>query len=71
MYTRLSTDADRKVREMTNVVHLAIVRKIGKNLATILKEVIGSWLCCLYDSNKDVVKASNEALQVHIGSMLP
>ncbi|TPX32340.1 hypothetical protein SmJEL517_g04547 [Synchytrium microbalum] len=63
VYTKLSTDADRKVRETTNAVHLAIVKKVGKKLATILKEITGSWLCCLYDSSKEVVRVANEALQ--------
>lgn len=49
MYNQLSTEVDAKVRECCQHSLLAIVNKIGKNLATILKQIFPSWICAQYD----------------------
>ncbi|KAI8995888.1 hypothetical protein BC832DRAFT_595820 [Gaertneriomyces semiglobifer] len=60
-YIRLNTDANRRVRELTNIVHLLIVKKDRKQLAPYLKEVIGYWLCAKFDTSKESSKAAVEA----------
>ncbi|TPX38741.1 hypothetical protein SeLEV6574_g07659 [Synchytrium endobioticum] len=69
LYTKLSTDTDRKVRETANAVQLAIVKKVGKRLAPVLQDITPTWLCCLYDSSKEVVKMASQAFQTAFPSM--
>ncbi|TPX62997.1 hypothetical protein PhCBS80983_g00179 [Powellomyces hirtus] len=63
-YNRLSTDADRRVREMTGNVHLALVNKVRKQLAPHLKELIGSWLCATHDPHKEVARLAQTSFQI-------
>jgi E3 ubiquitin-protein ligase listerin len=49
-YVQLSTDIDSRVREGAQNSLLAIVNKIGKNLALILKIILPSWICSQYDT---------------------
>ncbi|KAJ3014496.1 listerin E3 ubiquitin protein ligase 1, partial [Thoreauomyces humboldtii] len=62
-YNRLSTDADRKVREMTGTAHLALVQKMRKQLAPHLKTLIGSWLLTQQDPHKEVARLAQAAFQ--------
>ncbi|KAJ3050808.1 listerin E3 ubiquitin protein ligase 1, partial [Rhizophlyctis rosea] len=63
LYNRLGTDVDRRVRENTGQAHLALVRKARKQLAPVLKELIGTWLILRFDPAKDAAKAAAEAFQ--------
>lgn len=51
IYNQLSTDSDARVRETCQSSLSTIVAKVGKNLATILKQIFGSWICNMYDTN--------------------
>lgn len=51
VYVLLSTDVDARVREIAQQALLAIVNKVGKNLATILKQVFPAWVCGQYDTH--------------------
>ncbi|KAJ3154933.1 hypothetical protein HDU86_004452 [Geranomyces michiganensis] len=62
-YNRLSADADRRVRETTGAVHLALVNKARKQLAPHLKELIGSWLCATHDPYKEVSRLASTAFK--------
>lgn len=50
-YVQLSIDVDARVRESSQVALLAVVNKVGKNLATILKQVFPAWVCGQYDQH--------------------
>lgn len=50
-YIQLSTDVEPRVRENAQSAHVALVNKVGKNLATILKQVFPAWLCGQYDTH--------------------
>ncbi|RKO85454.1 hypothetical protein BDK51DRAFT_28282, partial [Blyttiomyces helicus] len=65
-YNRLAIDADRRVRESTGVTHLKLVHTVRKQLAPHLKEIIGTWVCCQFDSSPGVQKAAVEAFQTEI-----
>ncbi|TPX63334.1 hypothetical protein SpCBS45565_g06673 [Spizellomyces sp. 'palustris'] len=62
-FNRLVIDADRRVREMTVTVQLGLVRKVRKQFAPYLKQVIGSWFCARFDANKEVSRIAGEAFQ--------
>ncbi|KAJ3176421.1 listerin E3 ubiquitin protein ligase 1 [Geranomyces variabilis] len=62
-YNRLSADADRRVRETTGAVHLALVNKVRKQLAPHLKDVIGPWLCATHDPYKEVSRLASTAFK--------
>ncbi|KAL7037401.1 hypothetical protein ACKWTF_009198 [Chironomus riparius] len=51
VYNQLSTEVDARVRESCQLSLLTIVNKIGKNLATILKQIFPSWICAQYDTH--------------------
>jgi len=51
VYNQLSTEVDARVRESCQSSLLTIVNKIGKNLATILKQIFPSWICAQYDTH--------------------
>lgn len=51
VYVQLSVDVDSRVRESSQTALLSIVNKVGKNLATILKQVFPAWVCGQYDTH--------------------
>ncbi|KAJ3333852.1 listerin E3 ubiquitin protein ligase 1 [Blyttiomyces sp. JEL0837] len=61
---RLGIDADRKIRENTFACHSILVQNLKKELAPLLKEIIGVWLCAHYDASKEVVRLAQESFQV-------
>lgn len=50
-YVQLSTDCDARVRENSQNALLSVVNKVGKNVATILKQVFPAWVCGQYDTH--------------------
>ncbi|KAJ8733578.1 hypothetical protein PYW08_001876 [Mythimna loreyi] len=50
-YKTLTADTDRKVREMTQVCHGAIVRVCGRRTAPQLKALLPAWLQAQYDDH--------------------
>ncbi|RUP46971.1 hypothetical protein BC936DRAFT_146315 [Jimgerdemannia flammicorona] len=64
IYIKLTIDVDRRVRVLTNSVHLQIVHNMKKKFAPHLKDVIGAWVCSFFDQYVDVAKLAKEAYQV-------
>ncbi|KAJ3416845.1 hypothetical protein HDV05_008430 [Chytridiales sp. JEL 0842] len=64
LFNKLAVDPDRRVREVTLQCHLIIVTAVKKGLAPILKEIIGTWLCCQFDTSKEAAKSAVESLNV-------
>lgn len=44
IYVQLSTDVDSRVREGAQASLAAVVNKVGKSLATILKQIFPAWV---------------------------
>ncbi|KAI8815800.1 uncharacterized protein EV422DRAFT_341201 [Fimicolochytrium jonesii] len=68
IYTRISGDPDRRVRELTGAVQLKLVGKVKKQLAPHLKQLIGPWLCAQYDPVREVSRPAKEAFQTAFGA---
>ncbi|KAF9139307.1 hypothetical protein BGX30_008106 [Mortierella sp. GBA39] len=63
LYIKLTTDVDRRVRLMTNNVHLLLVKRVKKKLAPYLKEVIAAWIGTFFDPTRDVARVAVEAFK--------
>lgn len=70
IFNKLSGDPDRKIREAICETHLALVVKIKKGIAPHLKSVMGNWLCCMFDPNKEVSRLANDAFEVRLPPFL-
>lgn len=51
VYVQLSVDVDARVRESSQNALMSIVNKVGKHLATILKQIFPAWVCAQYDTH--------------------
>ncbi|KAG0212201.1 hypothetical protein BGX33_003786 [Mortierella sp. NVP41] len=63
LYIKLTTDVDRRVRFMTNNVHLLLVKRVKKKLAPYLKEVVAAWIGTFFDPTRDVARVAMEAFK--------
>ncbi|KAF9349655.1 hypothetical protein BGX26_012073 [Mortierella sp. AD094] len=63
LYIKLTTDVDRRVRLLTNNVHMLLVRRVKRKLAPYLKEVIGAWIGTFFDPTRDVARVATEAFK--------
>ncbi|KAG0263746.1 hypothetical protein BG011_008175 [Mortierella polycephala] len=63
LYIKLTTDVDRRVRSLTNNVHLLLVKRVKKKLAPYLKEVIAAWIGTFFDPTRDVARVAIEAFK--------
>lgn len=70
LYIKLTTDVDRRVRLMTNNVHLLLVKRVKKKLAPYLKEVIAAWIGTFFDPTRDVARVAMEAFKVRCALFL-
>lgn len=61
IYVQLSCDVDARVRENTQTALLAIVNRVGKNLATILKQIFPAWVCGQYDTHPTAASIANNS----------
>ncbi|KAG5681762.1 hypothetical protein PVAND_011171 [Polypedilum vanderplanki] len=61
LYVSLSTDIDARVRESAQSSLLAVVNKIGKHLATILKQIFPAWICSQHDTNSIAASIANNS----------
>jgi len=41
-----------------------LVVKVKKGIAPHLKSLMGNWLCCMFDPNKEVSRLANDAFEV-------
>lgn len=63
VYVQLSVDVDSRVRESAQSALLAIVNKVGKNLATILKQVFPAWVCGQYDTHPTAASIATNSFE--------
>ncbi|KAH6595782.1 hypothetical protein BASA61_003700 [Batrachochytrium salamandrivorans] len=63
IYGKFAIDSDRRVREATARLHAALVKLLQKQLAPVLKDIIGPWLISQTDSSREVVSLSKESFQ--------
>ena len=69
-YVSLVIDVDYRVRQSAALVLQAMVQTDRKKLAPILKQIIGPWLCSLYDTHREVTKTSTESIEVRDGCQI-
>ncbi|KAJ3258545.1 listerin E3 ubiquitin protein ligase 1 [Boothiomyces macroporosus] len=63
IFPKIAIDIDRKVREMCFAVHLKLVNLSKKQFGLIIKQIIGTWIICRFDSSKEVAKLASESFQ--------
>ncbi|XP_014213334.1 E3 ubiquitin-protein ligase listerin [Copidosoma floridanum] len=61
-YCSLSIDVDHRVREAAQMAHAALVKRVGKMIATILKQVAGPWFVSQYDVYPPAASAASNCL---------
>ncbi|KAJ3077312.1 listerin E3 ubiquitin protein ligase 1 [Podochytrium sp. JEL0797] len=62
IFNKTGLDADRKIRENLVACHAILFSRLKKEMAPVLKQVIGTWLCLQFDN------ASAEAARVAMDS---
>lgn len=63
VYVQLSVDVDARVRESSQNALLAIVNKVGKHLATILKQIFPAWVCAQYDTHPPAASIASNCFE--------
>ncbi|KAI9847349.1 MAG: hypothetical protein M1838_000933 [Thelocarpon superellum] len=63
VYPRTSIDGSRRVRQLAHNLQGQIVVVSGKRFARQMPKIIGAWLSGLYDSDRPVARAAQEALE--------
>jgi hypothetical protein len=64
LFGKLALDVDRRVRLVTQSVHLFIVSIAKRKIAPHLKSMIGPWLICFFDPSKDVARIASTSFSV-------
>lgn len=63
MYPRTSIDNAKAVRQLSHTVHGLMAASAGKRIARHMPKSVAAWLCGLYDSDRAVVEATQNALR--------
>lgn len=63
MYPRTSIDNAKAVRQLSHTVHGLMAASAGKRIARHMARSVAAWLCGLYDSDRTVVEATQNALR--------
>ena len=63
LFNKLALDIDRKVREATLNCHCQIVKSASKQIAPILKNIIGTWIISRFDQSKEVSNLSKSSFE--------
>lgn len=63
VYVQLSCDPEARVRENSQIALMAIIDKIGKQLALILKQIFPSWLCGQYDQHPTAASVATSCFE--------
>ncbi|XP_068219475.1 E3 ubiquitin-protein ligase listerin isoform X2 [Palaemon carinicauda] len=63
IYSKLSVDTERRVREAAQVANKAIVIQVGKHLAPHLRAVMPTWLLAMVDPHTPAALTSSKAFQ--------
>ncbi|KAJ8669661.1 hypothetical protein QAD02_000920 [Eretmocerus hayati] len=61
IYTVLCTDSDHRVREAVQIAHATVVQKVGKAVATHLKQLSGPWFISQYDMYPPAASAASNS----------
>jgi hypothetical protein len=63
VYPRTSIDNAKGVRQLSHTVHGLMAVSAGKRIARHMPKSVAAWLCGLYDSDRAVVEATQNALR--------
>jgi hypothetical protein len=63
VYPRTSIDNAKAVRQLSHTVHGLMAASAGKRIARHMPKSVAAWLCGLYDSDRAVVEATQNALR--------
>ncbi|XP_045600152.1 E3 ubiquitin-protein ligase listerin isoform X2 [Procambarus clarkii] len=63
LYSKLSVDIERRVREATQIANGALVAQVGKQLAPHLKSIMPSWILSMVDPHPPAAIAASKAFQ--------
>ncbi|KAL7296700.1 hypothetical protein TKK_0010114 [Trichogramma kaykai] len=58
IYSQLSLDIDHRVREAVQVSHTTLVQRVGRTIATYLKQLAGPWFVAQYDTYPPAASAA-------------
>lgn len=61
VYPRLSIEVDRRVRQLSHVVHGLMISGSGKRAARHMHDCVGSWVSGCYEGDRVVAKAATDA----------
>ncbi|KAJ3017763.1 UNVERIFIED_CONTAM: hypothetical protein HDU68_011490 [Siphonaria sp. JEL0065] len=64
IFNRAALDVERKIRENLIACHSILFTRLKKEMAPVLKQVIGTWLCLQFDNaSAEVAKVATESFQ--------
>ncbi|KAJ2235471.1 hypothetical protein H4R99_001948 [Coemansia sp. RSA 1722] len=63
LFKKYIFDPDRRVRAAVANVNAALVTKVGKRLASHLKQLVGPWVASYFDPHREVAKTSRSAFE--------
>lgn len=64
LYCTLSIDVDHRVREAAQLAHATLVKRVGKTIATYLKQLAGPWFVSQYDMYPPAASAATNCFNV-------
>ena len=62
LYPRASIDNSRRVRELSHVLQLELLKSARKRMERHVPSIVGAWLAGLYDRDRVVARAANDGL---------
>lgn len=62
LYPRTSIDNSRRVRELSHLLQLELLKSARKRMEKHVPSVVGAWLSGLYDRDRGVARAANDGL---------
>ncbi|ORY41069.1 hypothetical protein BCR33DRAFT_719156 [Rhizoclosmatium globosum] len=64
IFNKTALDVERKIRENMIACHSTLFTRLKKEMAPVLKQVIGTWLCLQFDNSaNEVAKIATESFQ--------
>ncbi|KAI3395949.1 hypothetical protein diail_660 [Diaporthe ilicicola] len=68
LYPRMSTDNDRRVRELSHALQFELLKSARKRMEKNLPKVAGSWLAGTYDKDKAVSRSATEGISTFLNT---
>ncbi|KKY38254.1 putative c3hc4 type (ring finger) zinc finger containing protein [Diaporthe ampelina] len=68
LYPRMSTDNDRRVRELSHTLQFELLKSARKRMEKNLPKVAGSWLAGTYDKDKAVARSATEGISTFLNT---